>query len=186
MLPNRISAYDQAPLEELLTILLRQFKRPLESQGITITDTEAEAIANHIVKHEPLNEKAQAIRGALNELVAESETVLASWNLSFQQSLTTDMNDIPGWETTAEFLELANEKANAELRISTGSALLAALGDLRHKGYLLHLVEQGENERQPDLDQVVARRVLLFASKIASDDPAWLEKLRAWVNQQTE
>lgn len=184
MLPDRISAYDQAPLEELLTILLRQFKRPLESRGVTITDVEAAALADAIVQHEPLGEKAQAVLTALVDLVAESERVLAMWNLTFQQSLHTDMNDIPGWETTAEFLELANEKANAELRISTGSALLAALGDLRYKHHLLYMVEQGEQERQPDLDQVIARRVLLFASEIAADDPAWLDKMRAWVQAQ--
>jgi hypothetical protein len=186
MFPNRIGVYDQAPLEELLTILLRQFKRPLESRGVSITDTEAAEIATAVVQREPLNEKALAVRSALVQLVAESETVLEGWNLTFQQSLNTDMNDVPGWETTAEFLELANEKANAELRIATGSALLAAFGDLRYKHYLLYMVEQGENERQPDLDQVIARRVLLFASGIASDDPAWLEKLRTWVNQQAE
>ena len=43
MLPNRITAYEQAPLDELLAILLRQFKRPLASHGITITDAEAGA-----------------------------------------------------------------------------------------------------------------------------------------------
>ena len=184
MLPNRISAYDQAPLQELLTILLRQFKRPLESQGVTIVDAEAMEIANAVVQREPLNEKTLAVRAALIQLVRESENVLAGWNLSFQQSLNTDMNDIPGWETTAEFLELANEKANAELRISTGSALLAAFGDLRYKHHLLYMAEQGENERQPDLDQVIARRVLLFASGITEKDPGWLDKVRAWVMEQ--
>ena len=184
MLPNRISAYDQAPLEELLTILLRQFKRPLESQGVTITDAEATEIAEAIIKRKPLSEKAQTVRTALVELVRESENVLAGWKLTFQQSLKTDMSDIPGWETTAEFLERANEKANAELRISTGSALLAALGDLRYKHHLFYMVEQGENERQPDLDQVIARRVLLFASGIEHEDPAWLDKMRVWVKEQ--
>jgi hypothetical protein len=184
MLPNRIAAYDHAPLEELLTILLRQFKRPLASRAVTITDAEAAEIADAIVRHEALSEKSQAVRAALVDLVAESERVLAGWNLTFQQSLNTDMSNIPGWETTAQFLELANEKANAELRISTGAALLAALGDLRYAHYLLYMVEQAEEEREPDLDQVIARRVLLFASGISQEDPTWLEKLRAWVKEQ--
>lgn len=185
MLPNRVGAYEQAPLDELLAILLRQFKRPLESQGVTIPDAEAKAITKAVVDREPLGEKAQAVRAALVELVAESEKVLTGWNLSFQQSLNTDMSDIPGWETTAEFLELANEKANAELRIATGSALLAAFGDLRYKDYLLYIVEQSQNEPQPDLDQVIAQRVLLFASGITPDDPSWLKKLREWVQTQS-
>jgi hypothetical protein len=185
MFPNRSAAYDQAPLEELLTILLRQFKRPLASRGVAITDESAREIANAAVQREPLSEQVKAVRAALVDLVSESEHVLTDWNLTFQQSINTDMNDIPGWETTAEFLELANEKSNAELRISTGSALLAALGDLRYKHYLLYMVEQSENERQPDLDQVIARRVLLFASGISPDDPASLEKLRVWVGEQS-
>jgi hypothetical protein len=183
MLPNRITAYEQAPLDELLAILLRQFKRPLASHGITITDAEAGEIASSILQNKSLDEKMLAVREALVPLIAESERVLAKWNLSFQQSLNTDMSNISGWETTAEFLELANEKTNAELRISTGSALLAVQGDLRYAAYLLFLVEQGKREQQADLDQVIAKRVLLFASGIAPDDPDWLEKLRVWINK---
>ena len=106
--------------------------------------------------------------------------MLARWNLSFQQSLDTEMKDIPGWESTAEFLDIANEKANAELRISTGAALLTALGDPRHAPELLFVVEHGADE----IDALIARRVLLFASRISPDDPGWLAKLRAWIAQK--
>jgi hypothetical protein len=179
MPPNRTAAYERAPLDELLAILLRQFKRPLQSHNITITDTEAAEMMAAAVRHEPLSQQAQQVRDALVDLVAESEQVLAGWNLTYEQALDTEMGDLPGWETTAEFLELANEKANAELRISTGSAVLAALGDLRYVPYLLALVERSGADA--DLDEVIARRVLLFASGISPDDADWLVKLRVWV-----
>ena len=177
--PDPLAAYQNAPLGDLLAILLRQFRRPLKGQGVDLTDAEAEALAHELAEQRSLSEKSQAIRTALVDLVAESETVLSRWNLTFQQSLDTEMKDIPGWESTAEFLEIANEKANAELRISTGASLLAALGDLRSANDLLFLVERGED----DLDAVIAKRVLLFASGINGDDPHWLDQLRAWVRK---
>ncbi len=175
--PDPLAAYQNAPLGDLLAILLRQFRRPLKGQGVDLMDAEAEALAHDLAAHNPLSDKAQAIRAALVSLIAESEAVLARWKLTFQQSLDTEMKDIPGWESTAEFLEIANEKANAELRISTGASLLAALGDLRYANDLLFLVERGED----DLDAVIAKRVLLFAGEINASDPHWLDQVRAWV-----
>ena len=182
MPPNRTAAYERAPLDELLTILLRQFRRPLATRGVALTDSDASEIASAVVQRAALTEKAQAVRAALAELVAESEGVLAKWNLTFEQSLATEMGDIPGWTTTAEFLDVANEKANAELRISTGAALLAALGNYRTTHHLLTIVERSGADA--DLDEVIARRVLLFASGIPSDDADWLDRLRAWVREQ--
>jgi hypothetical protein len=178
-LPDRTSAYQNAPLSELLAILLRQYRRPLAAHQIQLTDAEAETLARTITAHQLPGQMEQRLRAALIELVAESEAVLAGWNLTFQQSLDTEMSAIPGWESTAEFLEIANEKANAELRISTGAALLAALGDTSRAPDLLFLVERGDD----DLDSVIARRVLLFASGIDDDDPHWLDQLRTWISK---
>jgi hypothetical protein len=181
-LPDRTSAYQNAPLSELLSILLRQYRRPLEAHQIHLTDAEADALAQTIVTHQLPGHTEQQLRAALIDLVAESEVVLARWDLTFQQSLDTEMSAIPGWESTAEFLEIANEKANAELRISTGAALLAALGDYTRAPDLLFLSERGDD----DLDSVIARRVLLFASKISDSDPTWLDKLGDWVKQHSD
>ena len=106
--PDPLLAYQNAPLSDLLAILLRQFRRPLKSQGVELSDAEAEAIAHDLVYYDSSSEKAQAIRAALVDLIAESETVLTRWNLTFQQSLDTEMKDISGWESTAEFLDIAN------------------------------------------------------------------------------
>ncbi len=179
MLPDRLAAYRNAPLADLLALLLRQFRRPLATRGVDLTDAQDEALAHQIADRADLGEQGQAIRAALIDLIGESEAVLARWNLTFRQSLDTEMNDIPGWTSTAEFLEIANEKANAELRISTGAALLTALGDPRYAPDLLFLVERGDD----DVDSIIARRVLLFASGIDANDPQWLEKLREWIKQ---
>lgn len=182
MPPNRTAGYERASLAELLAILLRQFRRPLAAHGVILSDAEAAEIASAAVERVPLTEKAQTARKALIELVAESERVLAGWNLTFEQSLDTEMGAIPGWTTTAEFLEVANEKANAELRISTGAALLVALGDYRYTHQLLYIVEHSGADA--DLDEVIARRVLLFVSGINADESDWLDKLRAWVESR--
>ncbi len=183
MRTNRTAGYERAPLDDLLAILLRQFKRPLLSHGLPLSDSEAAEIASAALRRETLTDKALAVQKALAELVSESEGVLAGWNLSFAQALQTEMSDIPGWTTTADFLDIANEKANAELRISTGAALLVALGDTRSAPHLLTIVARSGGT-DADLDEVIARRVLLFASGIRADDPAWLDKLRAWVGEQ--
>lgn len=168
MLPDRetqrIAAYERAPLAELLAVLLRQFKRLLATRHIPLTDADATALANeaaaHLENSTPLSERAIAVREALADFVMESEQVLTGWNFTFAQSLETDMNAIPGWETTADFLELAEAKANAELRISTGSALLVALGDNRFAQHLQTLIDRADRTGETDLDVVIARRVL--------------------------
>jgi hypothetical protein len=181
MIPDPTAAYQNAPLADLLAILLRQYRRPLASRGIELTDAEAETLAHQIIDRQAPEAQAQAIRAALRALIAESEQVLARWHLSFQQALDTEIKDIPGWESTAEFLEIANEKSNAELRISTGAVLLVALGDYGHAPELLFLVGRGDD----DLDAVIARRVLLFASGVNGDDPDWLDQLRQWPSEKS-
>ena len=50
--PDPLAAYQNAPLGDLLAILLRQFRRPLKGQGVDLTDAEAEAIAHDLVQHD--------------------------------------------------------------------------------------------------------------------------------------
>ncbi len=178
-LPDPTAAYQNAPLADLLAILLRQYRRPFASRGLEFTDAEAEALARQMLDRQVPQDQAAAIRAALRALIAESQQVLARWKLSFEQSLDTEIKDIPGWESTAEFLEIANAKSNAELRISTGAALLVALRDLTYAPELLFLVARGDD----DLDSVIARRVLLFISGINGADPDWLDRLRQWLQE---
>jgi hypothetical protein len=157
MRPDRVETLNNAPLEALLTILLRQYKRLLAERGIELTEAQISAIVNDITAHSHPNDVALAVREMLIRFVTESEAVLARWNLTFEQSLKTTMTDIPGWESTSDFLEIANEKANAELRIASASTLIAALGDRRYQAYMRQAIEHDPDE----LESVVARRTLL-------------------------
>jgi hypothetical protein len=183
MRPNRAAAFETAPLHELLAILLRQLRRPLKAHGIDLTDNDAAQLARALAERAPLPASATPIRAAIAALVAESQSVLSKWGLNFQASLETPMDRIPGWETTAEFLDLANEKANAELRISSGAILLTALGDRQHIRDLFSLAEKSRLPGEADLEHVLARRVLLLAAGIDVADAAWKDRLRAWVDQ---
>ena len=156
--PDRASLATNAPLDELLSLLLRQFKRPLAAHGIEFSDGDANTIASAIVSRAPLSEKAIQIREGLIAAVTQSEEVLRAWELTFEQSLETSMDAMPGWESTADFLNVANEKANAELRIASASALVTALGDPRYLPYIRYLA----GRRSDDMDEVIARRVLDF------------------------
>jgi hypothetical protein len=140
-----------APIEDLLAILLRQFRRPLAAQGVTISDADAAQIAADLAARTPDTPQRAAIRDALVAVIAESEGVLAKWGLTFETALNTTMDAMPGWETTAEFLEIASEKANAELRIAAGAALLLALGDARHADKIAHQIKRDPRETEAQI-----------------------------------
>lgn len=180
MPPNRTQLYDSAPYAELLSVLLRQYRRPLLTRGVPISDADADLIAAAIASGAPPDARQQSIRRALSDAVAESEGVLREWGLTFAESLDTAMTDIPGWESTAEFLALAEQKANAELRISTGSALLVAMGDKTYAGHVITLVERESRGTEIDLDMVIARRALIARSGANARDANWLEQAKAW------
>lgn len=176
---NREQALGQAPLRDLLAVLLRQHKRLLVARGVELTEAGIQALAEQIATGQPAGELVKAMRTALIDIAAESEQTLARWNLTFAQALGTTVADMPGWETTAEFLELANEKSNAELRIASAAALLAALGDLRYADHLLAAVTHDPHE----IETVTARRVLSRLSGIAPDAPDWQTQIKDWLGR---
>lgn len=182
MIPDRAENASHWEFDTLISILIRQFKRLLADQGVALNEDMIRQIGQDIAQHHPLNEQAIAIRDALPALIQDSVDVLAGWDLTFAQSLKTEMTDMPGWETTADFLDVANEKINAEVRISAGASLLTALGDRRYAGFLLQAIEHDlQTTGRLDVDAVIARRTLLYAAGIAEDDATWLEQARAWV-----
>ena len=174
---DRTSAFADAPLTDLVALVLRQFKRPLASRGIHLSDADAPILAAEIAAHNPPTPQRQAIQAALVDLIAESESILARWSLTFEQALDTPMEGIPGWETTAEFLEIASEKTNAELRIAAGAALLTVLGDARHARKLVHLVERDPH----DPDAQLGRRLLSHAAGIDPRAADWVAQAHAWL-----
>ncbi|GAB4516823.1 MAG: hypothetical protein OHK0046_22760 [Anaerolineae bacterium] len=179
MIPDRAGNVESWPIETLVTILLRQFKRLLSP--VELTDAEMQALGQQVAARDLTDSRLPALRTVLAERVAESEAVLAQWGLNFSQALATTMADIAGWETTADFLTIANEKINAEIRISAGAALLVALGEPRFAPYLIQAIEHDlAAEGQLDVDATIAKRALLFAAQIDPNAADWLAQARAW------
>jgi hypothetical protein len=166
-------------IEELTLILLRQFKRLIAERGADWSDADLKALAARAEKR-AVSEGDAAVVAALREIVAESEALLAQWGLTFEQSIATGMEDMPGWDTTADFLSLANDKINAELRISAGSALLALLGDVHFAPYALASVRHGIRDPE-DVDAVITLRALAFAAQIDESAPDRLARIGQWV-----
>lgn len=178
MRPDRAQTLEQAPLPDLLTILLRQYRRLLAERGLDLTERDLQALAQQMTAGAPLPASTEALRQILVDLVAESEQVLARWNLTFAEALRTEMTDLPGWESTSDFLEIANEKGNAELRIASAATLLAALGDLRFADQLLAAIAHDPDE----IETVVARRILSRLSGITGRGADWLRQVQAWLH----
>lgn len=155
MPPDRDHTFANAPIDELLSVLLRQLKRPLAAHSVTLTDADAERLAQDCAAGSPLS--LPELVPALVAVVTESEGVLAKMGLTFIQALDTPMDRVPGWESTAEFLELANEKSNAELRITLGAALALAFGDGRFTPYLQHLASGDYGD-----ESLIAGHILRF------------------------
>jgi hypothetical protein len=177
MLPDHSAPLYAAPLSDLLVMLLRQFKRLLAEKGVEMDDAAMKVMAQAACDRVYSGDNIPAVRVVLAALITESESVLARWNLTFPQALVTPMDAIPGWESTSDFLEIANEKSNAELRIAAGGTLLAALNDYRCTPSLLAAIDHAPDE----VETIIARRVLLFASGVEGDAPDWRARLGEWV-----
>lgn len=157
--PERAQTFEDAPIGALLGVLLRQMRRPLAAHGFAIGDAETARIAQERANGGRPAE-SNALLTALAGVVGESMDVLRGYGLTFEQSLDADMTTIGGWHTTAEFLEIANEKSNAELRITLGAALALAFGDAQFRPLLTYLAAGSYGD-----ETVIARRVLQFADE---------------------
>ncbi len=174
--------------EEYWLILLRQFRRLLFEQGLDLADADLKELAARMASRQLQPEPETGIRAALVRLVEDSLASLRNLGLEYQQSLATTMTDLSGWETTADFIDLANEKANAELRVSVGAALLAGLGDARYARMLLYTWLHGRNDPE-DVDAVVSQRALAFASQLpvpqnAGANTDWQTRIESWLQEQ--
>lgn len=166
-----------APTADVIVLLLRQFKRLLSERDIDLTTDDMEALAKAAADYQSLPGHGATIKIALEEMVTESLNVLREqFKLSFAEALATDMSAIGGWQTTAEFLDIANQKSNAELRVSAGSTLLVLFGEAEFAPLLLDVIvdDAGAN----DVDGVFARRALAHLARVPADAPDWLEKVK--------
>jgi hypothetical protein len=179
--PDRTAQLLQVPLQHLIMDLLRQFNKPslLGKRGIDLNKAALETLAEQLANHAPLPASVQALNDALLDIVQESVAELQTrFGLTFAQALAkTDMGDMGGWETTAEFLDIANHKYNAELRIAAGTALMVFLGDTRLVAHLLTVIEHDKG--LDDVDALIAKRALSHHTQIALDADDWEAQVRA-------
>jgi hypothetical protein len=167
-----------APLGDIVVLLLKQFKRLLEEQQLALPTAEIERIGQAVVAYAPLPTTSATLPTALWQLVQASLTVLQTqFQLDFATALHTEMSAIGGWTTTADFLELANQKSNAELRISGGTTLLILLGDARAAPYVLQVVAADRGAE--DVDALLARRALCHAARVDVHAADWLAQVQA-------
>jgi len=179
MIPDRAGNVSQWDVDTLTVILLRQFKRLLMQKGVELKDAEMQHMGEDVAAYRPMNTDAIQARNVMYDLVLQSLDVLDQWGLSYHKSLRTEMNDLK-WESTADFLELANEKVNAEIRISAGASLMILLGDLRHAIYAVQAIEYDlEALGVLDVDAMIAKRALTHHCKVAADAEDWLAQVRA-------
>lgn len=185
MIRNRAQNAAGWDLDKLTAILIRQFKRLLAERDVALTEADILRIAEASARRDAPDALTRALIDAMRAIVAESHARLAEWGMTYAQSLATPMDAMPGWETTAEFLQLANEKGNAELRISAGASLLALLGDPVAAPDLLSAWEHGKDDPE-DVDAVIARRALAFVSRTDPAAPDWSSQARAWVQARSD
>lgn len=175
--PNPADKLRDAPLDDLIAVLLKQFKRLLADRDITLTTQAINDIAEAAAKREALPPIGERVRDTLPQFIEESIAVLHDrFGLSFAESLNTDMTSIGGWETTADFLEIANHKSNAELRISSAASLLAMLGDTRYADDLFSVLDADGGVM--DVDAMFAKRALSFVTGVAFDADDWESQVR--------
>ncbi|MBK9122017.1 MAG: hypothetical protein IPM16_02705 [Chloroflexi bacterium] len=180
---NRADNVRSWTIEELILILMRQFKRLLAERGADLNDAQMRDLAQAVADNRggSTDDTLSTIRNALNRVTAESEALLAGWGLTYTESLKTSMEDMPGWDTTADFLSLANEKVNAELRISAGSALRLLLGESEALRNVLTTATHGAGDPE-DVDAVIALRAMAhFFGADATDSKGVLEASEAWL-----
>jgi len=175
---NPTQQLQAAPLDELLRLLLKQFVQILKQRQIVLSTQAIATIAEQAAGRQFNTEQIKTLQAALIEVVQESVALLRTrWDLTFAESLGADMTSIGGWETTAEFLEIANHKSNAELRIAAGASLLAFLGHAHFVDYLFTVIEHDAGAN--DADAVFAKRSLSHLSQVDLQAENWEVKVRA-------
>ncbi|MCY3778978.1 MAG: hypothetical protein OXG78_01595 [Chloroflexi bacterium] len=147
------------PFDALLLMLLDYFRPALEWQAVSLSADEARGIAAALAEGRRCR-SASPLVAAVAEMVETQLRLLRDrWGLDLAGALRADMSDIGPWTTTAEYIEVANIKTEAETQIVLGAALLAAAGRREYADYLIDAVECADGDS--DVDAAIARRVLL-------------------------
>lgn len=151
------------PLVDIVAFLLKQLRRPLLAHGLPPSDGEERGWAQRLIDGDNTDTALLPLRVALTGVLQESEDQLAQWGMTFAQSLATPMVEMSGWESTAEFLELATLKSNAELRIASASLVLIWLDAPRCRPYVELIALHPHYD---ELNSIVAQRILSHFSAL--------------------
>ncbi len=173
----------KAPLSEIILVLLQYFHAPLAENDLTLGAEEARELAQALSSGRR-RLRADALTQTIANLVDDCLTTLrVRWRMDFPTALRAELSDIGPWQSTAEFLELANDKAEAETQIALGAALLVATGRSEYTPYLINVIDHDAGAS--DLEATVARRVLLHVSGIDGAQGDWLAQVKRWIGDPT-
>lgn len=154
----------QAPLVEVVNLLLRQCAPWLEAAGKSLDVAQCRDLAIELASDDATAAAAPLIDNLKALVDSDLTQVLELWRSSFREFLAMDVADIGDWQSTADLLDLANDKAELEQRIVILSALLVICGKREYGAYLLEVIEFDDGVM--DLDAVIARRALMTISGV--------------------
>lgn len=158
---------NNAPIHEVLRMLLSHLRADLIDAGLALSGDAIPELAGALASGEP-HASRKALKRTLTLLVNDSlDALQAGWGLDFAAALGAEAGALGPWETTADYLELANNKAELETRIVTGSALLVTAGRGEYAKFLLEVIKHDAGAL--DVDAIVANRIL---RQIGSAGPA--------------
>ncbi len=173
----------QAPLQEILDLLFRQLEGALTRRDQSLgAKPSRDLIAALAAGETPGSVNALAV--VLISIVEDKLKMLRDLlSVDFAGSLAADITQGADWESTADLLSIANEKAGAEQAILIASALLVACGKSEYASYLIDAIEADAGAL--DVDAVIARRILLHVGAIDSINADTPAQARAWLLDQS-
>jgi hypothetical protein len=165
-----------APFEDLVVMLLKQFQRLMRDRGTNTTSDDLNNIGKAAsIKSDDYPSITDDICQHLETFVQESiEELQRRFGWTFAQSLAEDMSTITNWETTSDFIDIANNKSNAELRISAGATLLVMLEQDDYAPYLLDVIDADKGAQ--DVDAMLAMRALAHLDNSDMSAKGWYER----------
>ena len=160
---------NSAPVSEVLLMLLSHLRSALADAGLALSGAANQELAAALANGDP-HPSREALIKTLTALVDDSLKALqAGWGQDFAAALGAEVSGPSAWETTAEYLALANQKAELETRIVTGSALLVAAGRGEYAMHLQDVIKQDAGAL--DVDAIVAGRILRHVDAAGSAPP---------------
>ena len=172
-----------APLAEILRLLLRQLDDALTHRDYSLMISDSRQLVFALEAAEP-SDRLNDLVAILIRLIEDSlKTLRDRLSVDFAGSLAADITQLAAWESTADLLSIANDKAIAEQEILIASALLVACGRSEYASYLIDVIE--DDAGLMDVDAVIARRILLHVGAIDGTNAHLLSQARAWLQDQS-